>query len=67
MSNRGNEVDLHEAMDMLDVPEEVLGRMAEEGKVKSRHADGTLYFLREEIEALVNRQHDELRSESAGL
>jgi hypothetical protein len=50
MSNSRVEVDLLEAMDMLDVPEEVLGKLAEEGKLKSRHAYGTIYFVREEIE-----------------
>jgi len=48
---RKNEVDLLEALDMLDVAEEVLGRLCEEGKIKTRRAaDGTLYFLREDIE-----------------
>ena len=59
------EVDLFEAMSMADVPEEVLGKLAEEGKLKSRRADGTIYFLREQIEALVERQVEEARS--AGL
>ncbi len=58
-----NEVDLLEAMHMLDVPQEVLGKLAAEGKLKSRHADGTIYFLREEIEALIDRQIEEVRSE----
>ena len=62
---RQNEVDLLEAMDMLDVPEEVLGKLAEEGKLKSRRADATSYFLREEIEALVDRQIDEQRLSEA--
>jgi hypothetical protein len=42
---RKNEVDLFEAMDMWDVPEEVLVKMADEGKLKSRRADGTIYFF----------------------
>jgi hypothetical protein len=33
-----------ETMDMLDVPEEVLGRLPEKGKVKSRYADGAILF-----------------------
>jgi hypothetical protein len=53
------EVDLLEAMDMLDVPEEVLGKLAEEGTLKARRADGTIYFLYEEIEALIIRQIEE--------
>jgi hypothetical protein len=59
------EVDFFEAMSMTDVPEEILGKLAEEGKLKSRRADGTIYFLREQIEELVERQADEARS--AGL
>jgi hypothetical protein len=59
---RKNEVDLFDAMDMLDVPEEVLGRLAEEGKVKSRRSDGTLYFVRDEIE-LIDREIELVRSE----
>jgi hypothetical protein len=62
MINSRIEVDLLEAMDMLDVTEEVLGRMAEEGRLKSRSADGAIYFLREEIDALIDRQIDEVRS-----
>ena len=61
---RRDEVDLLEAMDMLDVPEEFLGKMAEEGKLKSRRANGTVYFLLEEIEQLIDRQIDEVRSQS---
>lgn len=57
------EVDLFEAMSMADVPEEVLGKLAEEGTLKSRRADGTIYFLREQIEELVERQVDEARSD----
>lgn len=55
-----------EALDMLDVSEEVLGRLAEEGKVKSRRADGTIYFLREEIEKLVDLQIEEVRAIAGG-
>jgi hypothetical protein len=57
---RRNEVDLAEALDMLDVPEEVLGKLVEEGKLKSRNADGTIYFLREQIEELIDRQIQEV-------
>jgi hypothetical protein len=56
------EVDLFEAMSMADVPQEMLGKLAEEGELKSRRADGTIYFLREEIEALIERQIEEARS-----
>ena len=58
-----NEVDFKQAMDLLDVPEEILGKLAEEGKLKARRADDTIYFLRDEIDALVNRQTEEVRSE----
>jgi hypothetical protein len=47
---------------MLDIPEEVLGKLAEEGKLKARRADGTIYFLRDEIEKIVVRQVEEVRS-----
>src|ERR1700719_3704774 len=62
MINSKTAVDLFEAMDMLDVTEDVLGKLAEEGKLKSRRADGTVYFLREEIEQIIDRQIDEVRS-----
>jgi hypothetical protein len=62
MTNSRDEVDVIEALDLLDVPEEVLGRLAEEGKLKSRRADGTIYFLRAEIEELVDREIAEARS-----
>jgi|HubBroStandDraft_1064217.scaffolds.fasta_scaffold39851_2 hypothetical protein len=55
------EVDLLEAMDMLDVPEEVLGQIVEKGTLKARLADGTVYFQREQIEDLVNRQIEAVR------
>ena len=59
---RENEVELWEALDMLDVDEEVLGRLAEAGKVKSRRADGTIYFLQEEIERIIDREIELVRS-----
>lgn len=65
MMNSRNEVDFLEALDMLGVPEELLGKLVESGKLKSRRADGTLYFLRAEIDALIQRQVEEVRS--AGL
>ena len=55
-------VDLQEALRMLEIPEEVLGRMIEQGKLKARPADGTIYFLREEIEKIAARQAEEVRS-----
>jgi len=61
--NSRTEVDLFEAMRMLDLSsEELLVKMAEERKLKSRRAGGSLYFLREEVEALVVRQIEEARS-----
>ena len=62
MTNSRFEVDLLQAMFMLDVPEEILGKLDEEGKLKARRADGTIYFLREQIEELVDRQIEEARS-----
>jgi hypothetical protein len=41
---RKNEVDLVEAMERLDVPEEVLGKQAEEGKLKSLREDAVTPF-----------------------
>jgi hypothetical protein len=60
-----NEVDLLEAMDMMDVPEDFLGKLAEAGKLKSRRADGNLYFVREEIEQLIDRDIEQARSHEA--
>jgi hypothetical protein len=59
-----NEVDLLEAMDMLDVPEEVLVKLAEEGKLKSRRASGTIYFLRVEIDEIIDRKIEEAWSKA---
>jgi hypothetical protein len=53
---RENEVDLLEACGLLDVPEEVLGQLLAQGKLKSRIEDGDMYFVREDIDALVERQ-----------
>ena len=58
----GIEVDAVEAMRILDVPEEILGKIAEQEKLKSRCADGTIYFLREDIEKIAARQVEEVRS-----
>jgi hypothetical protein len=65
MINSRIEAELLEAMDMLDVPEEVLGKMAAEGKLKSRRADSTIYFLLDEVDALINRQIAEVRAQAA--
>lgn len=56
------EVDAVEAMRMLDVPEEILGKIAEQEKLKSRCADGTRYFLKSDIEKIAARQVEEVRS-----
>jgi hypothetical protein len=53
------DVDLLEAMDMLDVPEEVLGRMAAEGKLTTRRRKGTIYFSVEEIDEIIDREIEE--------
>ena len=42
---REEEVDLLEAMDMLDVPEEVLGKMAAEGKQIAARQRNCLLFI----------------------
>ena len=55
------EVDAVEAMRMLDLSEEILGKIAEQEKLKTRHADGTVYFLRQQILDLLARQLDEAR------
>jgi hypothetical protein len=62
---RKNEVDLLEAMDMLDVPEEVLLKLAEKGELKLRRAGDAVYFLLEEIEEIIDREIEEERSKSA--
>jgi hypothetical protein len=59
---RKNEVHILEALAMLDVPETVLGTLAEQGKIRVRRADGNVYFLREEIEELIHLQSQEVRS-----
>jgi hypothetical protein len=64
MSNSRSEVDLFETMGLLELPEEVLGKLAEEGKLKSRRSDATIFFLREEIDALIDRQIQEARAET---
>jgi hypothetical protein len=62
---RRNEVELLEAIDMTDLEEETLLKLAEEGKLKARAAGGTVYFVREEIDALVDRMVESARSEVA--
>ena len=62
---RRDEIGLFDAADLLDLPEENLCRLAEEGKVKSRLVDGGFYFLREAIESLRRKQVEELRAQEA--
>lgn len=64
MTRSRDEVDLSEAIDMTDLSEEALGKLSEWGKLKSRRADGTVYFVREEIEALIDLSIDEVRSKA---
>jgi hypothetical protein len=59
---RKYEVHILEALAMLDVPEAVLGTLAEQGKVRVRRADGNVYFLRDEIEDLIHLQSQEVGS-----
>jgi hypothetical protein len=62
---RQNEVDLVEAARRLDVSVEVLGTLARERNLKLRLADGTIYFLRKDIEELVDLHVEEERSKAA--
>lgn len=59
------EVDLVEAAQMLDLPEEIVGRLAEDGTLKSRRCDDTMYFLRSSVETFIDRQIKEARSAAA--
>lgn len=54
------EVDVLEAADLLDLPPEIVGKLVEQENLRCRRADGTVYFLRAQIEALSHRQLDEL-------
>lgn len=65
MMQRRDEIALLDAADLLEMPQESLCRLAEEKKLKSRCADGELYFLREEIEALHCEQVEEVRAQEA--
>jgi len=62
---RSDEMHLCEAVDLLEMPLEILCRLAEEGKVKSRRAGEDLYFVRQEIEALRRKQVEEARAQEA--
>ena len=62
---RATEVDLAEAVRLLDLPEEAVCRLAEAGKLKSPRAAGELYMVREEVEALRRRQIEEVRAQEA--
>lgn len=56
MSNLRNEVDLFEAIDMWMCQRKFWETWLREGKLKSRRADGTIYFLREEsMRSLIDR------------
>jgi hypothetical protein len=57
---RQEEVDVLEAADLLDLPPDTVGKLVEQEKLKSRRADGTVYFLRTQIEELGRRQLEEL-------
>lgn len=63
---RANEVDLVGAVRLLDdVPPEVICRLAESGKLKTRQADGNVFFLISEIEDLARRSAEEARAAEA--
>jgi len=55
------EVNLLEAMDMTDMTEDELGRLAEEGNLKVRRVGANIYFDVESVEQLVERTVDEAR------
>jgi hypothetical protein len=61
-SMRANEADLAEAVRLLDLPAEVVCRLAEAGKLKSRQADGTVYFLILHVQDLARCQAEEARA-----
>ena len=62
---RRNEVEILEAIDMTDLEEETLLKLAEEGKLTARRAGGTVYFERECLERLVERMIADARGEVA--
>jgi hypothetical protein len=64
---RETEVDLLEAMAMLDdMDEEALGRLVEQGQIRRRlAADGTFYFLRADVEKVIGREIEAARSQAA--
>jgi hypothetical protein len=55
-------IELSDAANVVDLPAQVLGRLAEQGQLKFRRTDGQLYFLRTDISELIGRQIEELRS-----
>ena len=67
MMQRRDEISLLDAAELLEMPLETLGRLAEEGKVKSRRGAGEMYFVREEVESLRRRQIEEVRAAEAIL
>ncbi len=62
---RRNEVELLEAIDMTDLEEEMLLKLAEAGELKARRAGGTVYFERESLDRLVERMIADARNEVA--
>jgi len=62
---RRNEVEILEAIDMTDLEEETLLKLAEEGKLTARRAGGTVYFERESLDRLIERMVADARNEVA--
>ncbi len=62
---RRNEVEILEAIDMTDLEEETLLKLAEEGKLTARRAGGTVYFERESLDRLIERMIADARNEVA--
>jgi len=59
---RDDEIELWDAADELGVSEESIWQMIEKGTLKCRRAEGTIYLLTEQIDDLVDRQIEEVRS-----
>lgn len=62
-----DEIELSDAANAVDLPAHVLGRLAEQGQLKVRRADGNVYFVREQIEQLVTRQIEEIESKAESV
>lgn len=59
---RRDEIELSDAANAVDLPDHVLGRLAEQGQLKFRRAGAQIFFLREDVSELIGRQIEEIRS-----